>query len=66
MTKRQVWILTAAVCLSTIFLATVNSSHGALLTPMIGHYGLTASEQGYPNSAQNIGCICLLYTSRCV
>ena len=63
MTKRQVWILTAAVCLSTIFLASVNSSHGALLTPMIGHYGLTASEQGYPNSAQNIGCIAAMFTS---
>ena len=30
---------------------------------MIGHYGLTASEQGYPNSAQNIGCIAAMFTS---
>ena len=63
MTKRQVWILTAAVCLSTIFLATVNSSHGALLTPMIAHYDLASSQQGYPNSAQNIGCIAAMFTS---
>ena len=63
MTKRQIWILTASVCLSAVFLATVNSSHGALLTPMIGRYGLAASEQGYPNSAQNIGCIAAMFTS---
>lgn len=63
MTKRQVWILTAAVCLSTVFLATVNSSHGALLTPMIAHYDLASSQQGYPNSAQNIGCIAAMFTS---
>lgn len=63
MTKRQIWILTASVCLSAVFLATVNSSHGALLSPMISHYGLSSSQQGYPNSAQNIGCIAAMFTS---
>ena len=63
MTKRQIWILTASVCLSAVFLATVNSSHGALLSPMISHYGLSSSQQGYPNSAQNIGCIVAMFTS---
>ena len=63
MTKRQIWILTASVCLSAVFLAAVNSSHGALLSPMISHYGLSSSQQGYPNSAQNIGCIAAMFTS---
>ena len=63
MTKRQIWILTASVCLSAVFLATVNSSHGTLLSPMISHYGLSSSQQGYPNSAQNIGCIAAMFTS---
>ena len=63
MTKRQKWLLTAAVCLSTVFLAAVNSSHGALLSPMIAHYALSDSQQGYPNSAQNIGCIVAMFTS---
>ena len=63
MTKRQIWILTASVCLSAVFLATVNSSHRTLLSPMISHYGLSSSQQGYPNSAQNIGCIAAMFTS---
>lgn len=63
MTARQKWLLTAAVCLSTVFLAAVNSSHGPLLSPMIERYALTDSQQGYPNSAQNIGCIAAMFTS---
>ncbi len=63
MTTRQKWLLTAAVCLSTVFLAAVNSSHGALLSPMIAHYGLSDSQQGYPSSVQNIGCIVAMFTS---
>ena len=63
MTTRQKWLLTAAVCLSTVFLATVNSSHGALLTPVIEWYGLSDSQQGYPNSIQNIGCLASMFTS---
>lgn len=63
MTTRQKWLLTAAVCLSTVFLAAVNSSHGALLSPMIEHYGLSDSQQGYANSAQNIGCVLSMFTS---
>ena len=63
MTARQKWLLTAAVCLSTVFLAAVNSSHGPLLSPMIARYALTDSQQGYPNAAQNIGCIAAMFTS---
>lgn len=63
MTNKQVWLLTAAVCLTTMFLATENSSHGALLTSVIEKYSLTQSQQGYPNSAQNIGCVAAMFSS---
>jgi len=63
MKSRQRALLTLAACFAAVFLAPVNSSHGALLSGMIAHFHLADFQQGYPNAAQNIGCLISMFTS---
>ncbi|NLF28823.1 MAG: hypothetical protein GX592_13080, partial [Clostridiales bacterium] len=63
MNSRQRGLLTLAACFAAVFLAPVNSSHGALLSGMIARFNLSDFQQGYPNSAQNIGCLVAMFTS---
>ena len=56
-------LYTAAICCCTTYLAIINASHGTLLSSLIEFYQLTDSQQGYPNSFQNIGCIIAVVSS---
>lgn len=63
MSARHKYLFTAAICCCTTYLAIINASHGTLLSDLIVFYGLTDSQQGYPNSFQNIGCIMAVVSS---
>ena len=56
-------LYTAAICCCTTYLAIINASHGTLLSSLIEFYQLTDSQQGYPNSFQNIGFIIAVVSS---
>lgn len=59
--KNILYALCVFLCL--ILFALFSTSQGVLLTPIVGHYGLTESQQGAPNAALNIGCAVALITS---
>ncbi len=59
--KKMMYALCVFLCL--ILFALFSTSQGVLLTPIVGHYGLTESQQGVPNAALNIGCAAALLTS---
>lgn len=63
MNARHKNLYTAAICCCTTYLAIINASHGTLLSSLIEFYRLTDSQQGYPNSFQNIGCIIAVVSS---
>ncbi len=56
-------LLTLAACVAVIFLAPLLAAHGILLSGIIGHYGLSDAQQGYPSAAQNLGCLVSMFTS---
>lgn len=63
MSQRRKYLYTAAICCCTIYLAIINASHGTLLSSLIDFYHLSDSQQGYPNSFENIGCILAVVAS---
>jgi len=59
--KKILYALCVFLCL--ILFALFSTSQGVLLTPIVGYYGLTESQQGAANAALNIGCAAALMTS---
>ena len=53
----------AVVFLCMFLFSAINSTQGALLSYAIDTFGLEGAQQGYPASAQNIGCIAALALS---
>lgn len=61
MSNRQKWLYTAAILLMMMFLAAVHQLRPAQLSSMIGHYGLTATQQGVPASVYSVGLMLAMF-----
>ena len=56
-------LFVAVIFLCMFLFSAINSTQGALLSFAIERFGLVGAQQGYPASAQNIGCIAALVLS---